>query len=130
MPKISWMTDKEVATVDPADLKALYKFQADLVASHPLPPGQVRAVGHGVVQKFLTPGADIMMLIYRLGWLPQLQAWSEARPEEFPWIKDGKVDDAVFKALAVLPMRGMPNEGITTLPFDTNELLRLIKEKQ
>jgi FG-GAP-like repeat len=33
MPDISWVTDKQVPTVDPADLKALYKFQADLVAS-------------------------------------------------------------------------------------------------
>jgi hypothetical protein len=40
------------------------------------------------------------------------------------------VDDAVFKALAVLPMTGIPNEGITKLPFDIYELLRLIKEEE
>jgi hypothetical protein len=128
MPNISWVTDKQVPTVDAADLKALHKIQTDLAASHnSLPPGQTRIVGYGAVQKFLTPGADIGLVIYRLGWLGQLQAWSEARPEEFPWIKGDKIDDAVFKALAVLPMTGIPNEGITGLPFDTNELVRLIE---
>ena len=66
---LSWVTDKQVPTVDPADIKALHKFQADLVASGPLPPGQMRAVSHEVVQQLLTPGADIGIVAYRLGWV-------------------------------------------------------------
>jgi hypothetical protein len=127
MPNIPWVTDKQVPTVDPADLKALYKFQTELPS---LPPGQMRAVSQGTVQQFLTPDANIAIVIYRLGWLQQFQSWSEAKPHEFPWIHDGKVDDVVFKALAVLPMTGIPNEGLRKLPFDINELLRLVKEAE
>jgi len=125
MPNIPWVTDKQIPTVDPADLKSLHKLHTDLNSD--CQPGTFVTVGFRAVQKVLTPGADIGILTYRLGWLSQLQAWSEARPEEFPWIKGDKIDDAVFKALAVLPMTGIPNEGITGLPFDTNELVRLIE---
>ena len=127
MPHISWATDKQVPTVKAADLKALHKFQTDLAASHPLPPGQVRVVSHTVFQKALTPGADIVTLTYRFSWLQILQAWSEAQPEEFPWIKGDKIDDAVFNALAVLPLTGIPAGGTSTPPFDPDELVRLIQ---
>ena len=54
---------------------------------------------------------------------------------------EGKIDDAVFKALAILPMTGMPPSGRgpfpldakelirLTFPFDVDELKRLIKEE-
>ncbi len=118
MPHISWATDKQVPTVKAADLKALHKFQTDLAASHPLPPGQVRVVSHTVFQKALTPGADIVTLTYRFSWLQILQ---------FPWIKGDKIDDAVFNALAVLPLTGIPAGGTSTPPFDPDELVRLIQ---
>jgi hypothetical protein len=123
-----WLNEAFVPPANPADLKALHKFQSDMVAAHPLPPGQFRAVSHESVRQFLTPGADVLIVIYRLGWLRLLQEWSEARPQEFPWIHDGKVYDAVFEALAILPMTGIPNEGLPGPPFDMDELLRLIKE--
>jgi hypothetical protein len=45
---------------------------------------------------------------YRSVWLAHLQAWSDAWPLEFSWIHDGKIDDVVFKVLAILPMTGLP----------------------
>ena len=125
MPNIPWVTDKQIPTVDPADLKSLHKLQTDLNAD--CQPGTWVTVGLRAVQKVLTPGADVMTLTYRLGWLQILQAWSEAQPEEFPWIKGDKIDDAVFNALAVLPLTGIPEGGTSTPPFDPDELVRLIQ---
>ena len=46
-----------------------------------------------------------------------------------PWLHDGKPDDAVFKALAVVPMTKMPPGGREGLPFDVEELIRLIRKE-
>ena len=127
MPNIPWVTDKQIPTVDPADLKSLHKLQTDLNAD--CQPGTWVTVGLRAVQKVLTPGADVMTLTYRLGWLRMLQAWSEAQPKEFPWIKGDKIDDAVFNALAVLPLTGISAGGTSTPPFDPNELVRLIQSR-
>ena len=124
MPNIPWVTDKQIPTVDPADLKALHKLHTDLNAD--CQPGTWVTVGLRAVQKVLTPGADVGILSYRLGWLPMLQGWSQAKPEEFPWIKGDKIDDAVFSALAVLPLTGISAGGTSTPPFDPDELVRLI----
>jgi hypothetical protein len=127
MPDISWVTDKQIPSVDPADIKALHKVLSDMFAGHAQQPGMAVGLNPGAVAKLLTPGADINIVLYRLAWLGQFQAWSLEQASGFPWAHDGKVDDAVFKALAIVPMTGIPNEGITSTPFDMDELVRLIQ---
>jgi hypothetical protein len=47
-----------------------------------------------------------------------------------PWIHDGGPGDAVFKALAVVPMTGRrPGVMYDRPPFDVEELIRLIKKE-
>jgi len=130
MEQMPWLKNPNnlIPIVNPDDLKSLYKLQNDLVAKHGQ-PGKTVVVGGEVAKRALSPGANLGDLIYRLGWIGQLKEWSEARPLEFPWIHDGKIDDAVFKALAILPMSELPPSGRGPFPFDAEELMGLIKKE-
>ena len=69
-------------------------------------------------------------MFYRLSWLRHLQILSEAGHLNFPGIHDGETEDAVFKALAIVPMTGRrPGVTYEGPPFDVEELIRLIKKE-
>ena len=130
--QIPWLKNPEklISTVNPDDLKSLWKLQNDLQAMVGQPePGHSFIVGREIFQRALSSGANLMDVYYRFGRLSLLQACSEAWPLEFPWIHDGKIDDAVFKALAIVPMTGLPPSGGGPFPFDVDELIRLIKKE-
>jgi hypothetical protein len=57
-------------------------------------------------QGILSSGANFGDMFYRLSWLGHLQILSEAGHRDFPIIQDGEPGDAVFKALAIVPMAG------------------------
>ena len=81
-------------------------------------------------QDVLSPGANVGNASYRLSWLRHLQILSEAGHLTFPWIHDGEPEDAVFKALAIVPMTGrLPGVTYDRPPFDVEELIRLIKKE-
>jgi hypothetical protein len=92
--QIPWLKNPEnlIPTVNPDDLKSLWKLQNDLPAMVGQPePGHSFIVGREIFQRALSSGANLMDVYYRLGRLSLLQAWSEAWPLEFPWIHDGKM---------------------------------------
>ncbi len=124
-----WLTNNPIPPANPADLKILWKLQKNLEAQY----GQ-QGVIMGIVgldlQDVLSPGANFGDVFYRLSWLRHLQILSEAGHLNFPWIHDGEPDDAVFKALAIVPMTGRPpNEMHERPPFDVEELIRLIESE-
>jgi hypothetical protein len=81
-------------------------------------------------QGVLSPGASFGDVFYRLSWLRHLQILSEADHLTFHWIHDGEPEDAVFKALAIVPMTGRrPGVMYDGPPFDVEELIRLIKRE-
>jgi hypothetical protein len=59
-----------------------------------------------------------------------LASLSEDEGPTLPGLTDGKPGDAVFKALAVLPITGLPPGVVRESPsFDVGELIRLIKKE-
>ena len=124
--ELPWLTDNSIPAANPADLKTLWKLQKDL---------EVRYGREGVImgigldqQGVLSPGANFGDVFYRLSWLRHLQILSEAGQLTFPWIHDGEPEDAVFKALGIVPMTGrQPGVTYDRPPFDVEELISLIK---
>jgi hypothetical protein len=55
---------------------------------------------------------------------------SEGGHLTFPWIREGEPEDAVFNALAIVPMNGrLPGAMYDRPPFDVEESTRLIKKE-
>ena len=62
--------------------------------------------------------------------LEMLRHISKATGTSLPWLQEGKPSDCVFKALAVLPMIGLPPGVVRESPsFDVDELIRLIQKE-
>ena len=127
--ELPWLTNNPIPPANPNDLKILWKLQNDLEAQY----GR-QGVITGVVgldqQGVLSPGANFGDVFYRLSWLRHLQILSEAGHLNFPRIHDGEPEDAVFKALAIVPMTGrLPGVVYERPPFDVDELIRLIKKE-
>ena len=59
-----------------------------------------------------SPGADIASVVHRLG---MLELANKAMELNFPVTLDGKPTDAVFKAFATIPRKGIPEGGSNTL---------------
>jgi len=70
-----------------------------------------------------SPGADITSVVYRLG---MLELANTAMGLNFPVTPDGKPTDAVFKAFATIPMKGIPEGRSNTPRFDVFELVKMI----
>ena len=104
---------ESVPVVDPADLKALRQ----LWDKH----------GGGTTtdatKKVCKPGADIPAIEFPLSQIWLLDQMEHKRMA--PWMKNGKPDDAVFRAIATIPMTGIgvghPTNGF---PFDADEFFR------
>ncbi len=91
-------------------------------------------MGIGLDQQGVLSSGDKLrrrvLLFYRLSWLRHLHILSEAGHLNFPWIHDGEPEDAVFKALAIVPMTGRrPAVTYEGPPFDVEELISLIKKE-
>lgn len=126
--ELPWLTNNSIPPANPADLKTLWKLQKDLEARY---GRQGVIMGIGLDQQgVLSPGANFGDVFYRLSWLRHLQILSEGGHLTFPWIHDGEPEDAVFKALAIVPMTGrIPGVIYERPPFDVEELIRLIKKE-
>jgi hypothetical protein len=105
-----------VPAVDPKDLRRVWELQEGFQVSH---PGQQSVVDiHGACD----PGTDLQAVGFRLamlGFMRKIHAWPP----------NTRLPDALFKALAIIPMTGMvPGVPQQKLPFDLDELLRLVQE--
>jgi hypothetical protein len=107
--------------------RAAWDLQNDLQARH---PGQSISISASSYQRVLRPGADAGAAWYRLSVFSVLQQMSKAGALPLPWLSDGKPSEAVFRALAVVPMRGIAvGKPTNSLPFDIEEFSRLIVEQ-
>jgi hypothetical protein len=127
LPNPTWQTDGPVPTVALDDLKRVFAIQMQATARHPGEPG---AIALSIFERACTSGSDAETVWYRVSWLQILQHLNEAGQIDFPWIPDGKPDEAVLKALAVIPMTGMnPTVMRQGFPFDVEELRRLVQKE-
>jgi hypothetical protein len=110
------LSPSPVPAVDPADLRRVWELQEGFQVSH---PGQQSVVDiHGAYD----PGTDLQAVGFRLAMLGLMR-------KMHAWPPNTRLPDALFKALAVIPMTGMA-VGVPQqqLPFDLDELLRLVQE--
>jgi hypothetical protein len=118
-----------VPKVDAEDVKAVWLLGRDIQARHPAKAGELRAhaVGIEIFKAACKPGANIPAVSYRGMMLGMLIRHA---PEQLaPWLKEGNPDDAVFRAIAQVPMEWM-GVGIVRngLPFDTEDFMRRVNE--
>jgi hypothetical protein len=131
---LCWMKDGPIPPVDPADLKSVWAMQEELKRDFEkrVPnraPNQRFGVSINYYKRVCSPGANLGALWYRLSIL-ELRHISEITGTSLPWPRAGKPGDAVFKALATVPMTGLaPGAARKVPPFDPDELIRLIQKE-
>jgi hypothetical protein len=105
-----------VPAVDPADLRRVWELQEGFQASH---PGERRQMD---IRGVCDPAADFQAVGFRIAMLGLMRKIHE-------WPPNTRPPDALFNALAIIPMTGMA-AGVPqqNLPFDLDELLRLVQE--
>jgi hypothetical protein len=115
-----------VAQVDPEDVRAVWKLGLgrSMESGH---SGGQRAIGVEVCRAACKPGADISAVCYRgmmLGLVTR-----HAQEQLAPWVSQGEMDDAIFRAIAEVPMEWM-GVGITRHgpPFDFEDFMRRVRE--
>ncbi len=118
-----------VPEVDAEDVKAVWELGKDIEARHPAETGELRAyaVGIEVFKAACKPGANIPAVSYRGMMLGMLIR--HAQEQLAPWLKEGNPADAVFRAIAQVPMEWM-GVGVVRkgLPLDTKDFIRRVKE--
>ncbi len=128
LPYFGGAAGEPVPQVDPEDIKAAWKVGRDIESRHSGGPGlHAYAIGVEVFKAACKPGANIPAVCYRGMMLGVLTR--HAQEQLAPWVKEGKVDDAVFLAIADVPMEwmgvGMERKG---LPFDAEDFIRRVRE--
>ena len=112
-----------VPQVDPEDVKTIWKQQRDIEQRH---PGELCAVAAGdYIRK---PDATVRAIGYRATMLGMVCHLAHGVLE--PWTKEDQLDDAVFRAIAEVPMEWMGREiGRQGLPFDFEDFMRRVRGK-
>ena len=106
-----------VPAVDPADLRRMWERQEEFRVDSPDEHGAVVDMSGAC-----SAGADLPAVGFRLSMLSLMR-----RIKPFP--PGTKLPDALFRVLATIPMTGMaPGAPQQKLPFDPDELIRLLKE--
>ena len=118
-----------VPEVDPADVKAVWELGRDIEKRHPVKTGELHAyaVGIEMFKAACKPGANIPAIFYR-----GMMLWMLVRHVQdqiAPWLKEGNPDDAIFRAIAQVPMEWM-GVGVVRngLPFDAEDFMRRVKK--
>jgi hypothetical protein len=81
-------------------------------------------MGGGVPMQDRKPGADLGAIAYRAMILHAFVHSEELRL--YPWIRDGRLDDAIFREVSQIPMTWMAAGRQNLQPYDAEELLRRI----
>jgi hypothetical protein len=138
-----------VPKVDPANLRSVWELMqkaATLVPKTEQLPDSAqsdrstvydfRSLGLDVpANAGCSPGANVGAVWYRIQMLGMLQNISSlgslSERIKLPDIDYGKPSDELFKALAVVPVMGIPQGGppIEGLPVDVEELGRLVQKE-
>jgi hypothetical protein len=111
-----------VPAVDPEDLKAIWRLHREIASQH---PGQSVGIDDTVIVGRCKPNTDVHAVAYRTSILQLLQ--HVAQGSLAPWTKNTKLDDAVFRVVADIPMDWIGTEQHKGLPFDVEELLRRLR---
>lgn len=116
---------REVPSVEPADVKAVWKLQEKIQAEH---PGEQFAIGAELYRRACSPGANIGAIWYRLSNLTMLSMYRQATGADLPWLHP-EPHDVLFKVLATTPMTGMSEDGRTIPASEVEELVRSIQRE-
>jgi hypothetical protein len=105
-------------------VKGIWILSSDCEQEH---PGKLGAVGIQILKSVCSPGANIAAITY---WTQMRWVVEHASPEALaPWTKDERLDDAVFRTIAEVPIEwmgvGAPRHG---LPFDVDDFLHRVRE--
>lgn len=123
-PPFGGKPGEPVPKVGPDDVKAVWEVYQEVAKAH---PGEQVAVGWEYIKHTCTPGADVSAVAYRTAMLRILAAHADEHLT--PWIHNGELDGALFRAAAQTPMEwigvGVERQG---LPFDLEEFLRRARE--
>ena len=88
-----------VPQVDAQDLRTAFEIFRAAAKNH---PGQHVGVSVEVLQRDCKPGANIRAVSYRF---MMLNGFVSTAPEQLaPWMKDGQLDDIVFREAAQIPI--------------------------
>jgi hypothetical protein len=127
----TWYNPGEiVATVNPADIKALWQIRREAEARN---PGQQVAIGG--LDRTCSAGADVYSTGYRATILALLYHAVEQRPEESEaqtlakWKHGDELDDAIFRVMATIPIRWIPKDGMQGLPFDGGDFIKRVEQE-
>jgi hypothetical protein len=121
-PLLGGASGEPVPVVDPEDVKAVWQIFDELRRTHP-----GTAVGVAGLVGVLRPGANVPAVTFRAGMIGLVLHTAPA--ELAPWTKEDRVDDAVFHAIAQVPMEwlgvGVERQG---WPFDVEDFMRRVRE--
>ncbi len=120
-------TMKSIPTVDPEDLKKLWNFETGLEETDEAHKEefQRRVFSSDVFDRVV----DQWPVTFRKSQLFFAKKCAEAGLVDLPYFSRGKLDDAVFKAFATVPMTGMHKGMESPLTFDLEELTRIIQNE-
>jgi hypothetical protein len=80
-----------------------------------------------VWKQYCSKGANIRAVFYLASFLDWI---FRHEPEFAPWVKDGKPDDVVFRALAEIPMEWMqPGQIRQGPPFDGEDFMQRLRSE-
>jgi hypothetical protein len=103
--ELPWLTDNSIPAANPNDLRILWKLQKDLEARYGR-QGVIMLDWTGPAGCFEFGGKLRRCVLPIIVATTLTRILSEAGHLNFPWIHDGEPEDAVFKALATVPMAG------------------------
>ena len=106
----------------PDDLKTFWQETRKLQAKL---PGQHVSIGLEA-KTIAKSGANAPAIWYRSSMIWILNRL--AQEQLSPWIKDGGLSDAVFRAMATIPMEWIGHTEREDLPFDVEEFFRRLRE--
>ena len=113
--EIAWLNEEFVPAVDPEDVKAAWNFFLDIKERKVL---QGRTNDHGLNPTTIQAVNFRMELLYQAVDRGLLEMGHNRR------------SDAIFKAIAKVPVKVTPNLQYEGLPCDLNELLQLIETEK
>jgi hypothetical protein len=118
-PSFGGNPGEPVAEVDADDLKTYWHRTRDLQARF---PGQRVSIGF----EEEASGANAWAVWYRSSMIWVLNRF--AQEQLAFWIKDDEVSDAVFRAMATIPMEWVGSTEREGFPFDAEEFFRRLRE--
>jgi len=123
-PSFGGEPGEPVPQVDPEDVKALWGVSMEVQRAH---PGEPVGIDVSVFEHACKPGANVQAVYYRTAKLEMLRHVAPQLLE--PWTKKDQLDDAVFRAVAQVPMEwvgvGIVHKG---LAFDIEDFMRRVRE--